>query len=180
MVEWIRGRTTTPHVTLQTPGYETDGIALDKYGNLYATYRTAYLSGGIEEFAPGATKGRILGMSIVQPQGIVVTDEGTIIVVQTGRADGIYEFLPGSLEPTLKLSIGKTPVQLAITEPEHKIFVSAFGWLGSGNIYVARYPFAREGAHFHVKIVFPLRHHGHRRRHRFQIQGMALSNGQTF
>ncbi len=170
---------TTPYQTLQTPGYEADGLALDGAGNLYVAYRTSLYAGSIEEFAPGSTQGKILGMQIVQPQGLVVANDGTILLVQTGPADGIYVFPPGSQMPSLKFSVNETPVQLAITEPERKLFVSAFGWLGSGRIYQSSYPLSTS-SQFHVKIVFRLRHDGHRRRHRFKIQGMALGNGQVF
>ena len=178
VLEFLHGKS-SPYQTLQTPGYEVDGIALDSADNLYVAYRSSLYSGSIEEFAPGSTQGEILGMPIVQPQGLAVTSDGTIVLVQTGPADGIYVFPPGSQTPSLKLSVGATPVQLAITEPEHKLFVSAFGWLGSGRIYDSPYPLSAS-SHFHVKIVFRLRHNGHRRRHRFQIQGMALGNAQTF
>jgi DNA-binding beta-propeller fold protein YncE len=183
VVEFLPGRT-LPYRTLSPAGYEADGMDFDRRGNLYVTYRTAYLSGGIEEFAPGSTKGRLLGMQIVQPQGIIVTDDGTIVVVETGRADGIYVFSKGSQTPYQKLTIAETPVQLAITKVEHKLFLSAFGWLGSGHVYASLYPFEASGknlaSHFHVRIAFHLRQDGHRRRHLYQIQGMALSNGQSF
>jgi len=177
VVEYLSGQT-TPYQTLHTPGYEADGLAFDASGNLYVTYRTAYLAGDIEEFAPGSSQGRKLGMHIVQPQGIVIASDGTIVVVETGRADGIYVFTKGSPAPELKLDVADTPVQLALTEREHKLFVSAFGWLGSGHIYAAPYPLTAS-SHFHEKIAFRLRHNGHRRFNRYQIQGMALGNGQS-
>ncbi len=178
VIEFLRGQS-QPYRTLFTPGYEADGMALDSDGNLYVTYRTAYLDGGIEKFAPGSTQGQTLGMQVIQPQGILVTSDGTIVVVETGRADGVYVFAQGSQTPKLKLTVGDTPVQLAITKPEHKLFVSSFGGLGSGRIYVAPYPL-NASSHFHVKIVFRLRRGGHRRRDRWQIQGMAISNGPPF
>lgn len=172
VVEFLRGQP-GPYRTLQPPGYETDGIALDKAGNLYVTYRLTLYAGSIDKFPPGSTQGQILGMQIVQPQGLVVTDDGTIIVVQTGPADGVYVFPPGSQRPN-KFSIDDTPVQLALTEPEHKIFLSAWGDNTSGRIYVATYPFKSQRP-FQTKKNF-FKHH----RHRFATQGMAVSNQQTF
>jgi DNA-binding beta-propeller fold protein YncE len=176
VVEFLHDRA-APYRTLQTPGYEADGMAFDSSGNLYVTYRTAYLSGSIEKFAPGSTQGQVLGMEIIQPQGILVTPDGTIVVVETGRADGIYVFAKGSQSPqqTLKVGVHETPVQLALTQSEHELFLSTFGWLGSGHVYTAPYPLTAS-SHFQVKIVFRLRRDGHRRRHRWQIQGLALRN----
>lgn len=176
VVEYIRGQPYS-FVTLKTPGYETDGIALDSSGKLYVAYRTTLYSGSIEEFTPGSTQGQILGMSIIQPQGMIVTSDGTILLVQTGPADGVYVFPRGSTNPSLKLSMNffETPAQIALTGPEHKLFVSAFGWLGSGRVYVTGYPLSVKST-LHEKIAFRLRHHDHRRKHRFGIQGIALSN----
>jgi hypothetical protein len=178
VLEFVRGQS-TPYRTLQTPGYEDDGIALDAKGNLYVAYRTSLYSGSIEQFAPGSSQGKVLGMKIVQPQGLVIASDGTFVLVQTGPADGVYVFPPGSTTPALKISVGDTPVQLAITEPEHELMVSAFGRLGSGRIYETHYPLS-VSSHFHVKKAFYFWKDGHRRRHRFEIQGMALGNGQTF
>ena len=178
VLEFLRGQS-TPYRTLRTPGYEDDGIALDRKGNLYVAYRTSLYSGSIEKFAPGSSQGISLRMPIIQPQGLVIASDGTILLVQTGPADGIYVFHSGSRAPALKFSVGDTPVQLAITEHEHKLMVSAFGRLGSGRIYEAPYPLS-VSSHFHVKKAFYFWKDGHRRRHRFQIQGMALGNGQTF
>jgi len=182
VVEFLHDRA-SPYRTLQTQGYEADGMAFDRNGNLYVTYRTAYLSGGIETFAPGSTQGTVLGMEVIQPQGIVVTTDGTIIVVETGRADGVYVFAKGTQNPeqTLRLGIHDTPVQLALTKSEDEIFLSAFGWLGSGRVYAAPYPLGAS-SHFQSKIAFHccFKHNGHRRRHVWQIQGVALSNGLTF
>ncbi len=115
---------TTPYQTLQTPGYEADGVALDGAGNLYVAYRTTLYAGSIEKFAAGSAQGKILGMQIIQPQGLVVTNDGTILLVQTGPADGIYVFPPGSQTPSLNFRVSETPVQLAVSEPEHKVFAS--------------------------------------------------------
>jgi len=178
VLEFLSGHS-TPYRTLRTPGYEDDGIALDGKGNLYVAYRTSLYSGSIDQFAPGSSQGKSLGMLIVQPQGLVIASDGTILLVQTGPADGVYVFRPGSTTAAFKFSVGDTPVQLAITEQEHDLMVSAFGRVASGRIYEAPYPLS-VSSHFHVKKAFYFWKDGHRRKPRFQIQGMALGNGQMF
>jgi hypothetical protein len=180
VVKFLRGDPKR-YVTLKTPGYEADGIALDDSDDLYVAYRTTLYAGSIEEFPRGSSRGEILGMQIVQPQGLIVTSDRTILLVQTGPADGIYVFPPGSQKSTLKLSISsQIPVQLAITESEHKLFVSTFGeWRANGRIYETPYPLGPQ-SQFHIKVDFRLRCQGHRRRKPFGIQGMALTNEQYF
>lgn len=161
VVEYLNGSTSAYQV-LQTGGTEADGIDFDRKGNLYVAYRNgSYAS--IEKFAPGSIRGKSLGMQLSQPQGLIVANDGTILVVETGRANRIDEFLPTKKTPKLEIDVPGTPVQLAITETENTLFVSTL----RGAIYVAPYPL--EGPRLRQEVFGG-----------YDTQGVALSNGQFF
>lgn len=88
------------------PAVEADGMDFDTQGNLYVAYRTSYCcpGGSIEEFTPGSTQGTILGMSLNEPQGVIVDKNGNIIVAETGtdpHVDRVDFFPPETTTPTL-------------------------------------------------------------------------------
>ncbi|HEY1868654.1 MAG TPA: hypothetical protein VGG70_10200, partial [Candidatus Cybelea sp.] len=94
VVEYLAGSTSTYRV-LQTPGTEVDGMDFDQQGNLYVAYRNGFTGGSVEEFAPGSTQGQILGMTIRQPQGLIVDAEGNI-VVSLSAEKAVVLFRPGA------------------------------------------------------------------------------------
>src|SRR5215469_15239060 len=87
VVEYLAGSTNVYQV-LQTPGVEADGMAFDHQGHLYVAYRTCPSGdGSIEKFAPGSNQGRVIGMTLSDPQGVTVDYKGDIIVDETGTAN---------------------------------------------------------------------------------------------
>lgn len=171
VVEFAAGSTQATQV-LQTPGIEADGLDFDTKGNLYVAYRSQPQgSGSIEEFAPGSSQGTILGMSINQPQSVVVTNTGTILTVETGGTNRIDVFPPGYEVPTLEVGVRDAPTQIAITRDQRSLWVSSFK---RGRIFSSPYPLLNPNGSpnvLHEKI----RVNGYG-----IVQGMALSSGQVF
>ncbi|HEY6326453.1 MAG TPA: hypothetical protein VIW73_08095 [Candidatus Cybelea sp.] len=159
IIEYRHGTTSVSRI-LQTAGAQVDGMDFDAKGNLYVAYRNGGL-GSIETFAPGSTQGKVLGMQLDQPQGLIVANSGIILAVETGATSRIDEFLPGSTTPRLEVPVPQTPVQLAITESENRMFVSTL----DGPVYATDYPLYQPRL---KEEVFG------------SSQGVALSNGQYF
>ena len=121
-------------------GSEVDGIALDAQGNLYAAYRhKATNNASIAEFGSGLSNKRNLGMTIDQPQGLLVDNAGNIVVVESA-ADAIDVFPPGATTPSLRLVFstahGANLAQLAMQDSETTLWVSSEG----GAVYSMPYP----------------------------------------
>lgn len=171
VVEYKHG-TTTIKQTIQTPGVEADGLDFDVQGNLYVAYRTSSRgTGSIEEVNPHTGAGTVLGMTLNQPQAVVVTNEGTILAVETGGTDRVDVFPPGYQTPTLEVGLSKVPTQLAITSHQNLLFVSSFS---KGRVYSSPYPLRNPNGspnRLHEKI--DVGNYG-------IVQGMALSDGQVF
>ncbi|HLY02447.1 MAG TPA: hypothetical protein VKR56_08110 [Candidatus Cybelea sp.] len=171
VVEYKHGSTGAKEV-LQTPGSEADGLGFDVRGNLYVAYRVSpHGLGSIEEFNPHTGKGTVLGMSLNQPQGVVVTNDGTILTVETGGTDRIDVFPPGYQVPTLEVGVKDVPTQLAIDSHENTLFVSS---LEHDDIYSSPYPLLNPNGKPNVlKEQISVGNYG-------IVQGMALSDGQIF
>jgi sugar lactone lactonase YvrE len=150
---------------LQTAGSEVDGMDFDGSGNLYVAYRGSN-GGGIEVFTPGASTGTPLGITLNQPQGLLVDNGGNILVAETSGTNRIDLFLSGSQTPSLQIPIpnGSTPTQLTFKRSEFELFVSTL----NGVIYGSRYPFASPPDLFEKDS------------DQGGIQGVALSDDQTF
>lgn len=166
-VEEYRPGSSTPYAVLQTAGTEGDGMGFDTQGHLYVAYRNgnAKRHGYIEKFAPGTTQGRVLGMTLNEPQGLVVDRNGNISVVATGSADRIESFGPGKQRRfnVLHAPAGTTLTQIALTSDQTQLFASTFyDALSIG------YPLPTSGTFMTLFAPPEL------------IQGIALSNGQTF
>ena len=143
VVEYLAGSTNVYQV-LQTPGVEADGMALDKKGNLYVAYRTCPSgSGSIEKFAPGSTQGSVIGMTLSDPQGVIVDSSGNVVVDETGTANNrlhrIDVFPPGSKNASLEVQMpqGNLPIELVIDCDEKNLYVAG---LNSGIVFGAKYP----------------------------------------
>jgi hypothetical protein len=171
VVEYKHG-STNPKEVLQTPGSEADGLDFDVQGNLYVAYRTSGEgTGSIEEFNLHTGQGAVLGMSLNQPQGVVVTNEGTILTVETGGTDRIDVFPPGYQVPTLEVGVKDIPTQLAIDSHENTLFVSS---LAHDDIYVSPYPLLNpNGSPNVLHETISVGSYG-------VVQGLALSDGQAF
>jgi hypothetical protein len=173
VVVYPRG-STTPSEVLHTDGSEADGMDFDTSGNLYVAYRTYYSyygTGGIEVFPKGSTQGHEIGISLDQPQGLIVTNNGTILAVQTGYGQQIDVFAPGTTTPSLQLQVPYTPTQMAITQAERNLRVSTLS--PEGYVYGIVYPLVGPNGEPH-----PLRERDEGGTN--IVQGLALSNGQYF
>jgi hypothetical protein len=171
VVEYHPG-TTVPYQVLQTPGIEADGMDFDRQGNLFVAYRGSDGTGSLEEFAPGSTQGKVLGMSLNQPQGVIVDNAGNILVVETAYSTGaavgphIDVFAPGQTTPSIVVPVPNDPNELAIRRTEPSLFIAAEG----GPVYEMRYPFLGKHRRMYVKeeLAPPV------------VPGVALSNDQHF
>lgn len=172
VVEYQAGSTNAYQVR-KTPGTEVDGMDFDREGNLYVAYRVTNDDrglGSVEEFAPGSTQGRILGMKVHKPQGLIVDNEGNIVVAETAANTKVIAlFRPGKQRPKIrvKLPTGSDATQIALTEDESQFFVASYS---DGNIYVMPYPLSKESS---WTVLDQVPDPG-------QMQGIALSNGQVF
>jgi DNA-binding beta-propeller fold protein YncE len=167
LVEFKAGSTHAYQV-LQTPGSEVDGMDFDQQGNLYVAYRTAANYGSIEEFAPGSSHGQILGMSLYEAEGIIVDNNGNILVTQTGGPNNVLVFPPGATSPSLSIPLpsGSIPIELAISAKEQFLYVSSYT---DGHVYKTDYPLGQNSTWTLIDQT-PTS----------PIQGLALSQGQTF
>jgi hypothetical protein len=155
-----RAGQTKPDRTLTTPGVEADGINLDFANNLYVAYRGQSGVGSIEEFAPNSSKGRVLGMQIVAPQGLQLDHSGNILVVETDNKQDVEIFPPGSQTPSQVIAVVDGVEQIVLREAQEQMYISNFI---DNNVYISPYP----QSDFQLKIDSGLG----------GVQGMALSNG---
>ena len=129
-------------VAHQRIGSEADGMAFDGQGNLYVAYRAGggFKKDSIAEFGPGLTNMRLLGMTLQQPQGLLVDNAGSIIVVES-RAQRIDVFRPGTKTPSVTVSvIGINWLAgLAMQKSETTLWVSSIG----GYVYSMPYPLTK-------------------------------------
>ncbi|HVR46091.1 MAG TPA: hypothetical protein VMT95_05590 [Candidatus Binatia bacterium] len=118
-------------------GSEEDGMAFDASGNLYVAYRRTGINSSIAEFGPGLTNKRLLGMTIDQPQGLVVDSAGNIVVVESA-SDDIKVFPPGATTPSLTITLSSygNLAELAMQNSETTLWVSTEG----GEVYSMPYP----------------------------------------
>ena len=119
-------------------------MAFDRHGNLYVAYRTCPSgSGSIEKFAPGSTQGHVIGMTLSDPQGVVVDASGNVVVDETGtvdnRLDRIDVFPPGSKTASLEIPMaqGNLPIELVLDCDQKNLYVAG---LYSGIVFGAKYP----------------------------------------
>ncbi len=162
VVEYVGGDSNNAK-TISTIGTEADGIDLDRSGNLYVAYRNENGIGGIEKYDSDYTNGRSLGIALDQPEGLIVTRGGKVLVLETGRLNRLEEFPRNSTSPDFVINVPGTPVELAITQSEDRIFVSTL----SGSVYTTRYPLASINL---TQEIFA----------GYAVQGVALTNGQHF
>ena len=164
VTEYLAGSINVYQV-LQTPGSEVDGLALDKHENLYVAYRGNNGS-SIEEFAPGATQGHVIGMTLDQPQGLVVVPSGNVVATETGGTDRVDVFPPGS--PTAKLELpmpsGAVATELAIDCNEEILYVSSFS---DGTAYGVNFPLPGQSLFVKDQVTAAI------------IQGVTIDNNQN-
>jgi|SRR5580698_2385654 hypothetical protein len=141
VIEFNAGRNRV--IAHQRLGSETDGMAEDGQGNLYVAYRAGgkFQNSSIAEFSgPDLTNMRLLGMTIDEPQGLLVDRAGNIIVAESA-ADRIDVFPPEATAPTLTLTISGIGnlAELAMQNNETTLWVSSEG----GYVYSMPYPLTR-------------------------------------
>jgi hypothetical protein len=168
VVEYKPGSTSAYRV-LKIAGNEADGMDFDQQGNLYVAYRPPFGSGhdSIEKFAPGSTHGQVLGMTLHQPQGLIVDSNGNIVIADTSQPTlSVVVFAPGKKRPDVrvKLPSGSDPTEIAITQDETELFVGSFR---NAMVYVTPYPLSETSTWTELDQVN-------------DVQGIALSNGQVF
>lgn len=146
VVEYLAG-STNPHMVLQTPGVEADGLAFDRHGNLYVAYRTCPSgSGSVERFAPGSDKGQVLGMTLSDPQGLVIDASGDVVVDETGTANArlhqVDVFPPGSKTASVQVQIPPSDIPAELVLSQHEMYLDIVDQ--AGTIYEARYPLSSQ------------------------------------
>jgi len=170
IVEYQPG-STSAYKVLQTPGSEVDGMDFDSKGNLYAAYRTGSekREAAIEEFALGTTQGTVLITKMSAPQGLIVDSSGNILVVETtGKTSGLDFFPRKHKKPSKVIAApsGDALTQLAMEANQSKLFASAI--YDEWGVFTIPYPFSPSGTLAEL-IQTPS-----------VIEGVAISNGQTF
>jgi hypothetical protein len=160
IVEYLPGAT-SPYKTLQIDGTETDGLDFDAAGNLFVAFRRHDGIGSVEEFRPGSTKGRGLGMKLYQPQGLIVDRQGNLFVAITGKRELIEVFPPGSKTASSHIVIPGKPSEIALTQNGREFFVTSFP---KGDIYEGAFPFHGLRVKLHVESGGA-------------VQGVAITNG---
>lgn len=167
VVEYESG-STKPYRELSVPGHEADGMDFDQQGNLYVVYRRACgrgHPGGIERFAPGSSQGEDLGIEVHQPQALIVDKNDNLILTDTGDRDSVVFFQAGKRYKKFRVKLpADTPVEIAITSDETQLFVSCL----SGKVYETGYPLTASSTWTEYDEDY------------VTLQGIALSNGQTF
>ena len=163
VVEYLRG-SIVAHRVLQTLGDEAYGLDFDPAGNLYVAYWPHYGNAGIEEFAAGSTQGRDLGIQLMQPQGLLVTKSGDLLVAETSFANRVDIFPAGKSAPSMEIGVPQTPMQLALTQTQDRLYVSSL----AGTIYATAYPLRRSSV-FRLNLTVL----------GGSVQGFALSNGES-
>lgn len=118
-------------------GSEADGMAEDGNGNLYVAFRRTGPNCGIAEFGPGLSNKRLLGMTIDQPQGLVLDSAGNLVVVESAN-HRIKVFPPGATTPSVTITLSGIGnlAQLAMQNSETTLWVSSEG----GDVYSMPYP----------------------------------------
>jgi hypothetical protein len=118
-------------------GSEADGMAEDAQGNLYVAFRRTGPNCSIAEFGPRLRNERLLGMTISQPQGLLVDGTANIVVVES-TAERIDVFPPGATIPSVTVTVSGigSLAQLAMQNSETTLWVSS----EAGFVYSMPYP----------------------------------------
>jgi hypothetical protein len=102
---------TTPSLTIS---YFAEYLATDKEDNLYAA------GSGVEEFAPGSSTGKNLGLP-AYPGALEVDRSGNLIVLY----GNVVEYFPaGSTSPSNEISVSGSPFALSLSKNEKHLYVS--------------------------------------------------------
>jgi hypothetical protein len=128
VVEFPRGKTRSKRtIDITYP----QGAALDASNNLYVSYNTGAHGGGpgdVNEYAPGTTKGRSLGLPIVWSAGDAVDASADVVIADQGSGNNdaaVYVFPPGATEPSQTINQGmQDPFHIAFDKPFKHLYVA--------------------------------------------------------
>ncbi|HEV3154021.1 MAG TPA: hypothetical protein VGZ02_09480 [Candidatus Baltobacteraceae bacterium] len=117
---------TTPRATLSING-EPYGVATDQNNNLYVSYLSnADGMGHVEKFAPGATTGTNLPLT-VSLGGEVRLDTADDVVIGDRNNNIIDIFAPGQTTPSRSWSTAAKPSYIALNHAETYLYTTGFG-----------------------------------------------------
>lgn len=122
------------------------GVALDAQNNLYVSY-----GGGVEEFPPGSTKGKNLGISLPIASGIAIDKKENIVVANQMPA-AIYVYPQGSTQPSKTFGQEGDPNPIAFLTNRKQLFV---GEPLSNTINVYAYPSGKKVNAITNGVAFP-------------------------
>jgi len=134
-----------PSRTLQAPAGDSPvAVAADANGNAYVSY-VNQTSGAVYEYAPGATRGKNLGIPFSgNPHGLALDRNGDLIVAVSNAPNpgsSVEVFAPGSTKPKLTLTGPFQPFMVALSRKEGRLFVADYGsGNNDGGVYVYSYP----------------------------------------
>ncbi len=120
----------TPTSTYSGLGFPI-GVTLDAKNNLYVTD-----SSGVEEFPPGSTNGKNLGISLAEASGIAIDKKRNIVVANQMPA-GVYVYPQGSTQASKIFGQEGDPNPIAFLTNRKQLFV---GEPLSNTINVYAYP----------------------------------------
>jgi hypothetical protein len=124
VVEYDSGQT-TPSRTISIS--EPEGVALDPQNNLFVSYSNASTGqGAVEEFAPKATAGKDLGISVQFPGDIKLGKLHSDIILEDQIAETVNFYHPRSTTPYGSIAAGVDTYKLALNASETFLYIGDF------------------------------------------------------
>ena len=128
VVEFPRGKTRSKlTINVTYP----QGVALDASNSLYVEYNTGAHGAGpgdVNQYAPGKSNGKSLGLPIIWSAGDAIDGSGDVVVADQGSGNGdaaVYVFPPGSTAPSQTIKQGiEDPFRLAFDKPFKNLYVA--------------------------------------------------------
>jgi len=119
--------TITPLRTLSING-GVYGVATDRKNNLYVSYLSnADSLSHVEKFAPNATTGTTLALSLPFSGEVKIDSANDVILGNRNNNDTLNVFPPGATVPSRTFSTAGNPVNFALNKTESTIYVSGLG-----------------------------------------------------
>jgi sugar lactone lactonase YvrE len=120
VVEYRKG---TARSKLTLAVNDPQGVALDAQNNLYVSYNDTG-GGHVNEYAPGSTTGKNLGLPISFAGGDAVDGSGNLLVADQGTG-AVYVFPPGATTPSQAISVGlEDPFRIAFDKQFKHLYVA--------------------------------------------------------
>jgi hypothetical protein len=122
VVEYPKG-STTPSLTIKDSNFlGVAALALDAKNNLYVTYNDPSGFGQINEYAPGRSKGKNLGITTGFAGGIAFDGSGDLVTADQ-TLPGIEVFPPGQTKPSRMFGTAGAPDPIAFSSGHFGLFV---------------------------------------------------------